>query len=141
MAHAKSYIAFKVILKNQAGEILALEARADGLMHGYYDLPGGRTDEHEVGKDISEIITREITEELGDIEYKLDSRPITIVSWMWPENRPITFIYYLADFISGEIQISDEHLSYKWIEYSEQNIDKYFTSWHLKAMKPIIKHN
>lgn len=138
MAHALLKVATKLILTNNQGEILALEALSNGSMKGYYDLPGGRMDEEEIGKPFPEIIAREVLEELGEIDYQLDPRPVTSLSWVWPNGQAITFIYYQAKFLNGEIKISDEHLSYKWLKLTKASWEKHFTSYHKEALKNFI---
>ncbi|QQS22830.1 NUDIX hydrolase [bacterium] len=137
MAHASFNVGVKAIMKNSKGKILALEAHMNGPMAEYYDMPGGRIDEEEVGTPFSDILRREIREELGDIEFDLDPNPIAAVSWLWPNGQPMTFIYYPAKLTGGEPQISEEHLSYKWVEPTEEELDKYFTSYHRAALKQI----
>lgn len=138
MSHAILKVATKLILFNDNGEVLALEAQSNGPMSGYYDLPGGRMDEDEIGKPFSEIIAREVVEELGEINYELDPRPVTALSWVWPNGQAITFIYYQAKFINGELIISDEHISYKWVKLSHEEWEKHFTTYHKEALKNLI---
>ncbi len=61
-------VSLKLLLKNNKGEILALKAADNGSYAGYHDLPGGRIDADEFNTDFTEIIEREVKEEIGDIK-------------------------------------------------------------------------
>lgn len=137
MAHAQFNVGLKVILKNSEGKVLALKAHTNGPMKDYYDLPGGRVDDDEVGKSFVEILKREITEELGPINYELNTNPITALSWLWPNGQAMTFIYWEAEYKNGDITTGEEHLGHEWIEPTDQELDKYFTTYHRQAFKNI----
>lgn len=137
MAHANFNIGLKVILKNSKGKILGLEAHKNGPMADYYDLPGGRIDDNEIGKPFLEVLAREIEEELGEIDYQLDDKPATALSWEWPNGQAMTFIYWEGLYQSGELAITDEHLSHQWIEPTEEELNKHFTSYHRQAFRNI----
>jgi len=69
------HISLKLILKNDAGEILALKDKEGGTLAGLYDLPGGRIDTDEFKTPFPEIIQRETQEEIGDVDIKLNPAP------------------------------------------------------------------
>ncbi len=134
MAHAQTLIALKVVFINKDNQVLALEAHTGGPMSGYYDLPGGRIDEGEVGKPFIHILGRELSEELGDIKYVISAEPLHALSWIWPDGTPVTFIYYQGELASEAIKISEEHLSYQWVNLTQPEINKYFTTYHHAAL-------
>ncbi|HEX3095570.1 MAG TPA: NUDIX domain-containing protein [Patescibacteria group bacterium] len=139
MAHANFNVTLKAIIQRADGKILALKAYDNGPMAGYNDMPGGRIDDNEVSLDFADILKREIKEELGEINYTLKTNPVAAVSWTWPtgslKGQEMVSIYFLGEYQSGEINISDEHLGHDWIEPTTEQIDKYFTSYHNKALK------
>lgn len=139
MPHANFNVGLKAILKNDKGEILALESHNNGPTAGFYDLPGGRIDDTEIKIPFVEILKREIKEEVGDVQYNINEKPFLGLSWEWPNGQEMVFIYYEAKLDSGDVKISEEHLSYKWVELNEENIEKYFTSYHKEALKQFIK--
>lgn len=140
MNHGLFFVSLKVILKNPQNQILGLQAENKGDLAGYYDLPGGRIDDNEIGLDFPQLIDREIKEEAGDIEYILNPKPIHSLSWnLSSYEHPFTYIYYEAKYVSGEIKISDEHIGYKWINPDTDKLPLYFTSFHLIAIKSITK--
>lgn len=139
MAHANFNVGIKAIMQNSDGKILALKAHDNGPMAGYNDMPGGRIEEIEVGAQFTDILQREIEEELGDIQYKIEHQPVAAVSCNWPNGQAMTFIYFLTKYESGDLVISDEHWGHEWIEPTVENIDKYFTTYHNEALKQYLK--
>ena len=138
MAHAQVAVSLKLILKNAEGKVLALEAQGNGPMAGYYDLPGGRIDEDEVEVPFTKIFEREIQEELGDVRFSVVPRPITALTWTWPNGKQFCYVYYEGTLISGEPKISAEHLSFKWIDLDETEINNHFTTFHKSALLQYI---
>ncbi|MFA6252274.1 MAG: NUDIX domain-containing protein [Candidatus Paceibacterota bacterium] len=121
-------VSLKLFLKNNEGEILGLRAKDDSISAGFYDLPGGRinTNEFEVG--FPEILKREVKEELGDIKFKFNEKPIAISRNVnLKTGNRIVHIFFEANYIGGEITTSDEHLGYKWINLKEVELNKYFS--------------
>ncbi len=140
MSHATFYCSLKIILKNSEGKILALESDKVGELSGFYDLPGGRIDENEIGFPFIRSIDREVREEAGDIQFIIDPRPIFSITWQLSNYPyPFVYIYYEGQYKSGDIKISDEHQSYKWITLDKQEIEKHFTKWHYKALTEYYK--
>jgi 8-oxo-dGTP pyrophosphatase MutT (NUDIX family) len=130
-------ISLKLILKNQNGEILALGGHPSGSYAGYYDLPGGRIDVTEFKTPYTEILHREIQEELGSVEVEIDEKPVAIgrhaIMQHIPQNEykkevHILYIFFEAQYLSGEIKKSDEHTSLKWITLSKETINTHFIS-------------
>lgn len=138
MAHAQVSVSLKLILKDAEGKILALEGQGNGPMAGFYDIPGGRIDEEEIGIPFTEIFTRELQEELGDVKFSVESRPVTASTWRWPNGKEIVYVYYEGRLESGEIQISDEHQSFEWIQLNDNSLEQYFTSFHKEALKQYL---
>lgn len=138
MSFANFHISIKVILVNDKNEFLILKAHDNGPMAGYYDLPGGRIDHHEVGVPFTEIASREIIEECGIVECKIDKKPAIALSWLWPNGQAMSFIYYLANYKSGEIKISDEHTGEKWIPFDRNLIHEHLTTYHKAALMEFI---
>jgi 8-oxo-dGTP diphosphatase len=106
------WAAFKIILKKD-NKFLFLKTSQRGIL----DLPGGRADIDEGKKPIKKIIEREITEELGsEVKYNL-SVPVLQYRRYSPKYKIYVLITaYLADYISGEIKLSQEHQGYLWID-------------------------
>jgi len=136
-------ISRKVILKNQDGKVLILNvSQSGGAYVGFYDLPGGRIDKNEFAIPLLEIVKREINEEIGDIQFKIKPNSVAIGRHCFParpsrdkEDTHIFYVFYEADFVSGEIKISEEHDGFEWIDLSTIDLEKYFTSGILEGMK------
>jgi 8-oxo-dGTP diphosphatase len=136
-------ISQKLILKNSAGEILLLKARDDhGTYVGFYDLPGGRIDVGEFTTPLPDILRREIDEEIGEVKYKLNPKPVAVSRHLIPANisslkRDVHVLYllYEADYISGEITISHEHTGYKWVNLTKENPARYLKLGNLEGMQ------
>ena len=135
MTNAVFYCSLKVVLKNSGGQILALEAQTIGDLSGFYDLPGGRIDEGEISLPFEPLLDREIKEEVGAIQYTIDPRPIFSTTWTLPSYlHPFVYVYYEGQYKSGDIKISDEHMSYKWVNLNKEELQKHFTKWHYKTL-------
>jgi 8-oxo-dGTP pyrophosphatase MutT (NUDIX family) len=128
-------ISLKLFLKNSAGEVLGLKAKDDDISAGFYDLPGGRINVDEFEVSFLEILKREVKEELGDVNFEFNEKPVAISRNvnMRTGNR-IVHVFFEANYISGGIKISDEHLGYEWINLKEVELNKYFSLGILKGV-------
>ena len=135
------HVSLKLVLKNNKNEILGLKAVGWGSFAHFYDLPGGRIDTDEFNTPFAEVIKREASEEIGNVDFHLHSKPIAIGRHLIPasmasEKREIhiLYVFFEADYISGDIKISDEHTGYQWINIKENDPKKYFTSGILEGI-------
>lgn len=112
--YANYHVALKILLR-KGDEILFLKSP-----HKFLDFPGGRIDNVEDTTPIPDVIAREIREELGEsIKYKL-GKPLFQFRRFFPNiGWRIFLTVYSAEYISGDIQISDEHSEYLWINPKE----------------------
>ena len=105
-------VSVKAIIK-EGQKILLLETP-----YGSYDFPGGRIDETEKDLELHEVLKRELQEELGN-NIKFTVGDIAFASKRRytknnKENRLIA-IFYEVDHISGDIELSEEHTKYSWV--------------------------
>ncbi len=135
-------ISLKLILKNASNEILALKAVSRGSYAGFYDLPGGRIDEDEFKADFADIISREISEELGDVQFKLQPKIIAFGRHIIPSSLTKTgkdvhvlYLFFEAQYLGGEIKTSDEHAGFEWVNLNKIELEKYFTSGLLEGVR------
>jgi 8-oxo-dGTP pyrophosphatase MutT (NUDIX family) len=114
--HAYFQVATKLMLKKD-GKILALITNDD-----YLDFPGGRIDETEVDLPLESALARETEEELGpNLKFKVE-KPIFITKRHYTKNGQnfrIVAVYYEAQYLSGDIKLSDEHAVFEWVEPSK----------------------
>lgn len=140
-------VSLKIFLKNKKGQVLILKAADDGIYKGFYDLPGGRINLDEFEAPFEKIIRREIKEEIGDLDFDLSLRPVALGRSFNSRNEsplggPVHLlnIFFEAQYKSGEIKISDEHLGFRWEKLREQNLEKIFTSPILQGAKMYFDH-
>lgn len=89
----------------------------NGVKADLWELPGGRM---EFGETAEETLKREIMEETG-----LIVSPIKLLD-TWNLNkvdRQITGIIYLCSIEEGEVTLSEEHDSFKWIKADKESLD------------------
>lgn len=140
-------ISLKLILKNDKGEVLILSAIRGGTFEGFHDLPGGRIDVDEFRVDFEDILKREIKEELGDIEVDIfTSAPVSMGRHLIPASLSSTgsemhvlYLFFEGQYLSGNIEISEEHRGYKWINLKNIVLEEYFNSGILEGMKRYAK--
>lgn len=109
---------FQVALKalvTQGDRLLVLrEATPPGL----WELPGGRIDAGEEGEPHRDVLRRELREELGEAFRCEIGAPF--LTWMRSPRRPDAATVFVVGFAcagaEGEIQLSDEHGEYRWID-------------------------
>jgi 8-oxo-dGTP pyrophosphatase MutT (NUDIX family) len=137
-------VSLKVILKNKRGEALILKSEEYGSYKGYWDFPGGRIDEDEFHDSYEKIIAREIKEEVGNIKYKINCKPVAIGRHFVPahitrrtkeymDDLCVMYVFFEAEYLDGDICISDEHLEYKWQNLFDCQLDKLFVSGLLEG--------
>lgn len=112
--HALWQVATKALLFNGEGKLLALTTP-----DGYLDFPGGRVDETERQQPWTESLKREVGEELGP-SITFEPQNIAFVSKRSYHHDGTTHyiaaIYFTARYIGGDIELSDEHAQYAWID-------------------------
>ena len=114
----------KILLKNKSGEYLIMKATSDAFK-GWWDFPGGRIDKTEINVDFHKLIDREIKEEIGkNVKYKLRPDPVSLSKYKFPSGGSTLYILFEAKYISGKIEISDEHSEYSWAKLNKKNIKK-----------------
>jgi 8-oxo-dGTP diphosphatase len=113
----KFYVGLKAFVGN-GKKLLILEDK-----DGQWELPGEKI---QVGEDIPKAFHREIKEELGE-SIEIERGPLSHV-WIRQPNPNQNFFIFLVGFPcalkSGEITISPEHKSFRWITKEEvESID------------------
>ncbi len=141
-------VSLKVLLKNSNGEVLVLNGLNSGNYAGYCDLPGGRIDEDEFDTDLIKILSREISEEVGDIEFNLNKKPVAVFRHHIPVEVSVTgqainvlHIMFEAQYLGGEIVISHEHTGYQWLDLNKVELSDYFVFGLLDGIKSYLDSN
>ena len=139
----KFSVSLKLLLKNKKGEVLTLFTPKTNHVFGFRDFPGGRIDTTEREKTLKEILFREVKEELWpnvkvEISDKVISNWRTFVPWTntdyWKEEA-VFYQLFEAKYLWGEIQISEEHLWFEWVDLKKIELEKYFCFGLLEALK------
>ncbi|MDP4007281.1 MAG: NUDIX hydrolase [bacterium] len=105
------HISLKILLRD-GEKVLLLKAQ-----EGDIDLPGGRIDIGEENISLPSVIVREVNEELGkNLQFRLGDQLFTCTVFGHNESYWIFTIVYDAEYISGDIILSDEHASYEWVD-------------------------
>jgi 8-oxo-dGTP diphosphatase len=135
-------VSLKIILKNKKNEVLLLGSLPTGSFAGYYDLPGGRIDTDEFTTPFSGVIKREVNEEIGNVKFTLNPKPVGVGRHLLPAAHSATgseihilYLFFEAKYLKGEIKISPEHTGFKWVDLSKEKLSKLFKSGTLEGMK------
>jgi len=138
-------VSLKVFLKNSLGQTLVLKTVEDGGFEGLYDLPGGRIDADEFYLPFQDVIKREIKEEVGDVDYKIETKPVALGRHFsaakynsQKKDLYILYVFFAAEYQGGEIKISTEHTGYKWLDLSQIKPEDYFMSGMLEGVKEYL---
>ena len=131
-------VSLKVFLKNDKWEILILKTPDNSSFHWKYDFPWWRIDEDEFYVDLLDILDREIKEEVWDIIYKINDKPVAVSrhrAQYINRKEDLFYSFYEADILEWNITISHEHSEYKWIKLNDIILEDYFESGILDAVK------
>lgn len=131
-------VSLKLILKNGKNEVLCLKAVDNGTYAGFYDFPGGRINRNEFVLPFDEIIKREASEEIGDVQFEINSELRGLGRHLIFENKKETHVLYIffeAKYLSGDIKLSEEHTGYRWIDLKNIEPEEYFKSGILEGVK------
>ena len=108
------YVGLKAFIKKN-DKILILNDPQHGL-----DFPGGKMQEGE--SDFTEALQREVREETG-LEITVS---VPFYTWYFEYSlhhrnagKEVFLVGYRCEYVSGEIQLSDEHDHFQWISKDE----------------------
>lgn len=102
-------------------KLLVLKENKDNyqLPECYWEITGGRIDVGEESLPQSEVLLREIKEELGeDLKIEIGA-PITTWVRKRKENEFVFLVGYICYYKSGEIKLSEEHTEYRFVNNEE----------------------
>lgn len=136
-------VSLKIFINNSEGETLVLASVDHGTFAGYYDFPGGRIDKQEFAIPLLDILNREIEEEVGLKGVIINPNPVAvsrhlILSKFTIEkvrDIPVFYVFYEGQYVTGEPTVSDEHKGVQWLKLADINLEQYFTSGILDAVK------
>jgi len=126
--HSLMKISQKAIIYDPSQDkfLIARVAEHGNFYHKYgpWEFFGGRL---HVGEDMQEALGREIKEEAGDIEFRIEKLVANkIISGLRGETM---FLGYLVIFQGGEIELSHEHDKYAWESAENIKNSTEYKSW------------
>lgn len=110
-------VGIKAFSLNEKGQFLLLEKNTPGRPHhkGKWDIPGGRI---VPGASLMENLSREVLEETGlEIDLRYPPRLLLAQDIIREELHVVRLSYWVH--VKGEVVLSDEHLSYRWVNLPE----------------------
>lgn len=129
-ANPKLFIATKAFVQHD-GKILIIresKAYAEGTNSGSFDIIGGRLTP---GEKPLEALAREVKEETGlDVEI---GKPFFVSEWrpvIKGEPCQIIGIFFECFAYSENIQLSEDHLEYKWIDPTQHTAEQLIPTLH-----------
>lgn len=106
------FVAAVCALVRKEGRILSMRrSLSKDASPGIWEALSGRI---EPGEDPLAAVAREIQEESG-LEVAIHPRPLSAHT-SERAGIPMLIVYYLADWRSGEVRLSDEHDAFEWLD-------------------------
>jgi 8-oxo-dGTP pyrophosphatase MutT (NUDIX family) len=109
------FVAAVCALVRREGRILAMRrSMAKDAAPGIWEALSGRI---EPGESPLEAVHREIEEESG-LSVRVHPRPL-VAHASDRAGVPMLIVYYFADWLEGEVRLSEEHEAYAWLDPDE----------------------
>ncbi|MDP4000848.1 MAG: NUDIX domain-containing protein [bacterium] len=122
-------IGVKAVIVDDNNLLIIRRRKNDPHNPDQWDLPGGRL---ELAEDPRQGLTRETKEETNlDIEVGL---PLDVQHFTRQDGQVITLLFFLCKKKSEDIQLSEEHQEYKWMDINNFGIK--IPHW----LEPVIKN-
>lgn len=136
-------ISLKPLLLNGDNKILALKAVDNGTFSGFYDLPGGRIDTDEFNVPFTEILKREVKEEIGDININIApdlvayGRKVILAEHTASKEKDIhvLYLFFQGYYLGGNIRISKEHTGHEWLDLNDIKLEEHFKEGLLDGVR------
>ncbi len=139
-------ISLKLILNNSKGKTLLMKAQNKDTYAGFYDFPGGRINVDEFEVPLPDIVRREVREEIGDVEYTLNTHPVAVARHLIPAHisvlkRDVRVLYLLYEgiYTGGEVRVSYEHTGFEWMDLMNIELEKYLKSGNLEGVRMYLE--
>ncbi|MEO6761084.1 MAG: NUDIX domain-containing protein [Candidatus Saccharimonadales bacterium] len=139
-SHLISQISVKALVFNE-NQLLTLRVPS-----GVIDFPGGRVDEGEWYIPWGDALRREVNEELGqDVRIKIGRTAFVSKRHYVHEGdlHNVAAIFFDCQYLGGDIELSNEHTSYKWIDSNSllAGEHKFISDDEAEQLKKFLKDN
>jgi len=115
------------------GRLFTLKRAEDGIQSpGIWEIPGGRLD---LGEDPILGLMREIREETG--LYTEVIHPISVRHFTRKDGQVITMLIFLCKPKKGQVEISEEHSDFRWIELKDYK--KFLNPFYYEEVEMFLK--
>ncbi len=140
------HVSQKLFIINGKRELLILKS----ANNPFYDVPGGRLDKDEFNSPLLDSLRREIREELGrGVSLTIQKGVVALArDCLWNKvlgrldyERHVFLLFYEAQYQGGEIMLSDEHESYKWVKIATFNPVNMFKPGTEQAIREYLAKN
>lgn len=102
------------IIRKDNNILLMRRALTKSTNPGKWEAVAGKV---EFKENPNDALLREVKEESG-LNVLINERPLATTQVMrGPE--PMILLYYLCDYVSGDVTLSKEHDAYKWVDFQE----------------------
>jgi 8-oxo-dGTP diphosphatase len=107
---------------------------------GEGDLPGGRMNQNEFFENWIDSLKRELEEELGTSMKLKISEDVVLIHKHRVNlgNHPCVILGYDCEYISGEINISDEHDFFEWVDIKTFKAETFYSEYMLEAVSKYL---
>jgi 8-oxo-dGTP diphosphatase len=107
---------------------------------GEGDLPGGRMNQNEFFENWIDSLKRELEEELGTSMKLKISEDVVLIHKHRVNlgNYPCVILGYDCEYISGEINISDEHDFFEWVDIKTFKAETFYSEYMLEAVSKYL---
>lgn len=102
------------IIRKADNILLMRRAQTKSTNPGKWESVSGKVEFNEHPND---ALHREVKEESG-LNVVIDERPVAVCQTM-RGTEPMILIYYVCDYVSGDVALSKEHDAYKWATLQE----------------------
>lgn len=135
-------VSLKALVTNDHGEVLALNALPTGSFAGYFDLPGGRIDVSEFSTPLTDVLRRELKEEIGDVELEIGEAPVAVGRHLIGaesdksdgESIHVLYLFFPVNYRGGNLKISSEHAGFRWLDLTKHKLPDLFKSGLLEGV-------
>jgi 8-oxo-dGTP diphosphatase len=109
------FVAAVCALVRKEGKVLSMRrSLAKDASPGIWEAVSGRIQHGEAPLD---AVRREVVEETG-LVVRVDPRPLS-AHHAYRAGIPMVIVYYVADWVSGAVEMSEEHDAWEWLDARE----------------------